>query len=123
VPATRLDALMASLGDPPIDLLKLDIERAEPDVIGTTPIEVFARIPQIAAEFHVFLDAAQRPAAIACIERLEAACFQAFDFSMNPGNVLFVNGRASQLSLADKAYFMATKYDSGAVRMITRAHH
>ncbi len=122
VRATRLDELLSSLGDPSVDLLKLDIEGAELDVIGTTPLEVFSRIPQIAAEFHVFLDAGQRPSAVACIERLKAAGFVAFDFSMNLGNVLFVNHRTWRLSLADKAYFLAAKYYSGAVRTVTQTH-
>ena len=77
---------------------------------------------QICAEYHVFLDPSQKSAAQDCIARVEAAGFTGFDFSMNLGNVLFLNRARRVPDLMDRANFAWTKYFSGVRRMITQTH-
>lgn len=105
-----------------IDLLKLDIEGAEIEVIETASREFFSRIPQIAVEFHAFLDKSKKSSAIDCIKTIESAGFTSFDFSMNLGNVLFVNQKFYRTSLLDIGYFTFEKYRSGIRRTITKTH-
>lgn len=122
VESIRLEDFLRAQGIGAVDLLKLDIEGAEIGVINDTPAAVFAGMGQICAEYHAFLDPTQKAAAMGCVARVEAAGFAGFDFSMNLGNVLFVNRTRRAPDLVDRVNFAWTKYYSGARRMITRTH-
>lgn len=122
VRASTLADILQETGCAAIDLLKLDIESAELDVIRTTDLSIFSRIPQMAIEFHAFLDQKQKTIALECIARLEEAGFYHYDFSMNLGNVLFINKRDWKMQGPDRLYFVFKKYSSGLVRTITQTH-
>jgi len=122
VESIRLDDFLKLHSIPAVDLLKLDIEGAEISLINDTPADIFSAMKQICAEYHVFLDPTQKKAALACVERLNDAGFEEFDFSMNLGNVLFVNRAQRSLDLIDKASFAWSKYSSGIRRMVTQTH-
>lgn len=122
VQSIRLEDFIRAQGIEQIDVMKLDIEGAEIDVIKDTPAEIVQDIPQICAEYHVFLDRTQKAAAEECTSKLRNMGFTDFDFSMNLGNVLFLNRRHRVPDLLDKANFTWMKYSSGIRRMITQTH-
>jgi FkbM family methyltransferase len=55
VETISLSALIQRLGITQIDLLKLDIEGAEFELIGSTPDDTLKRVGQITVEFHDFM--------------------------------------------------------------------
>src|SRR4051812_40334130 len=57
VNAISLDSIVAEHGD--IDLLKLDIEGAEPQVIPSA--SVLSRVRRVVAELHLFQDGEEQP--------------------------------------------------------------
>lgn len=101
-----------------IDLLKLDIEGAELDVFATCPLAVLQKIPQITVEFHVFQDWVQRALVLDIIARMRRSGFYALDFSRNLMNVLFLNEMLRPVLARDKVRMTATKYVSGAMRLL-----
>jgi FkbM family methyltransferase len=105
-----------------VDLLKMDIEGAELEVLGTTPVEVLQRIGQITVEFHDFIRPEDKPAIQAIIARLRAAGFQYLPFSTRTyGDVLFVNERHWRLSGSQKfRLMMQGKYEPGLRRVLAR---
>jgi FkbM family methyltransferase len=122
VPGSTIETIVPLINVTSIDLLKLDIEGAEIEVIETASPEFFTQIPQIAVEFHAFLDKSKKSAAIKSIKTIESVGFASFDFSMNLGNVLFVNRRFYRTSFLDNGYFAFEKYRSGIRRTITKTH-
>lgn len=102
VPGTTLEALAERVGR--IDLLKMDVEGAEVEILGSAPAPLLQAIPQLTVEFHDFKPAAGVSAAMVrgVLARMRSLGFDVFVNSLwTFGDVLFVNRRFLALSRAD----------------------
>jgi FkbM family methyltransferase len=92
VPALSLVDLLARLGSPRIDLLKVDIEGAEVEMFGSCPDELLKSMPQITVEFHDFNKVIPKVEAERIVHRLESLGFETIKMWMQSyGDTLFVN--------------------------------
>lgn len=98
VEGRTLDAILTEVGEPSLDVLKMDVEGAELDVLPGMSESAARRIAQITVEFHtdpVFGFAGSDKSAEIC-RHLGRLGFRAFDFSDGPiaqEDMLFVNRR------------------------------
>ena len=105
VRARTLESLLADIGAPTIDLVKMDIEGAEVGVLSTLPRRTLVGIGQISVEFHSdptfgfnLRDDVER--VIRLVRRSE---FECFDFARRPRlDVLFLNQRVHPLSAVNR---------------------
>jgi len=77
VRATTIDALLSAFGDQPVDLLKLDVEGAEAEILGTAA-EWPYRTRALTVEVHAPYTAGE------CIRDLERLGFDAYPFPGSP---------------------------------------
>jgi len=122
VQSITIESFLKKIGINSIDMLKIDIEGAEIELINSTSKSIFSKIPQISSEFHVFMDKKQHKPAVECIDKIKKSGFFCFDFSMNLGNVLFINKSERNILFKDKIYFILIKYFSGFRRFIKNTH-
>lgn len=120
VATVGLGAFCDQIGAGEVALLKCDIEGAELAMLEAARDDELLRLGQITIEFHDFLDASQRPAVRAQIERLRRLGFWAIDMSKNRMDVLLVNQRRHRLGPFDKAQIVATKYRRALGRIVRR---
>lgn len=102
VPGTTLEALAERVGQ--IDLLKMDVEGAEVEILGSAPDPLLEAIPQLTVEFHDFKPSAGVSAAMVrrVLARMRSLGFVVFVNTIwTFGDVLFVNRRFLPLSRVD----------------------
>lgn len=88
------DEFVGRLGVPRIDLVKVDIEGAELELFKESSAKSLQLCDQITVEFHDFMNKADVPIILECVERLESLGFAAFRCSLlNRSDMLFVNER------------------------------
>jgi FkbM family methyltransferase len=113
VAGKRLEAILAEVEEPRIDLLKVDIEGAEIEMLTTADAARLRGIGQITVEFHgdsVFGFGLHREVEEA-IDRLETLGFVALNFSRPlRTDVLFVNLALHRLSRS-RALWWQLRYD------------
>jgi FkbM family methyltransferase len=120
VPTVGLGAFCEQAGVADVALLKCDIEGSELAMLAAASDEQLLRLGQITIEFHDFLDAAQQPAVLAQIERLERLGFWAIDMSKNRMDVLLINQRRHPLGVLGKAQIAWLKYWRALRRVVQR---
>ncbi|GAB4355465.1 MAG: hypothetical protein Kow006_21810 [Gammaproteobacteria bacterium] len=100
-----------------IDLIKLDIERAELEVLEEANPEFLSRVGQITVEFHDFLWKEDVGRIGRCVRRMRRIGFQCFQMSWHDhSDVLFLNGNLHGVSVADKVYIAYVRYQRGLER-------
>jgi FkbM family methyltransferase len=113
VAGKRLEAILAEIDEPHIDLLKVDIEGAEIEMLTTADPTLLRTIGQITVEFHgdsVFGFGMYREVKQA-IQRLRGLGFLALNFSRPlRTDVLFVNVALHRLS-GPRALWWQLRYD------------
>jgi FkbM family methyltransferase len=98
VPIIALHDFLAEQHLESVDLLKLDIERAELELLST--FTDIAKLAQISVEFHDFMFPEQRKQVTQTIHLMRSKGFQCFNFSSpRRGDVLFVNPNLLPLPL------------------------
>lgn len=100
VPARSPDSILRSVGEPIIDLIKMDIEGSEVTALSQVDLAELARVRQITVEFHSApqfgFDIEDDVAAV--VARLCSANFECLDFSRDRTDVLFLNRAFSPAS-------------------------
>jgi FkbM family methyltransferase len=103
-----------------INLLKIDIERAELDLFESTPDDELLRCDQITVEFHDFLCPDDRPRVDAARKRLRDIGFFEIRFSLDNTDVLFVN-KKTRISPVHVLFLKSVvKYALGIRRRLER---
>jgi FkbM family methyltransferase len=103
-----------------IDLLKIDIERAELELLETLPQPILRDIRQICVEFHAFIRPHDLPRVREVIAAMRARNFFVLDFSRNLSNVLMINTQHNRLRVPEQAVLHTTRIVQGLKRMANR---
>lgn len=92
VSAVRLEEFLAQIGNPQVDVLKLDIEGAEIQVLESAPAEVLRSFGQITVEFHETFGITPLEDVLRVVRRLEELGFYPIRTKRDGwGDTLFVN--------------------------------
>jgi FkbM family methyltransferase len=96
VEGRTLDAILTEVGEPSIDVLKMDIEGAELDILADLTESVARRVAQLTVEFHTdaVFGFGRSDRAADVFRHLRKLGFRSFDFSNGPiaqEDMLFVN--------------------------------
>ncbi|GAB4225030.1 MAG: hypothetical protein Kow0049_02050 [Stanieria sp.] len=104
-----------------IDLVKVDIEGAEIDMFDLTEDDILQKVVQFTVEFHDFVDLKMKPKVEKVFQRLNALGFKRINFSLNNGDVLFVNTKFCRFSFLEYINIVVTyKYLPGIKRRLSR---
>ena len=105
VPTLSLADLMARLGNPRVDLLKVDTEGAEIAMLAAAPDDLLQRIMQITIEFHDFCGITPASEVATALDRLAGLGFQSVRMSgIGHQDTWIVNQRALGIGTAEVRY-------------------
>jgi FkbM family methyltransferase len=107
-----------------IDLVKVDIEGAEIDMFDLTENDILQNVVQFTVEFHDFVDLKMKPKVEKVFRQLNTLGFQRINFSLNNGDVLFVNKKFCRFSFLEYINIVVFyKYLPGIKRRLSRIFH
>ena len=120
VPSITLEKFLEQNDIEYVELLKIDIEGAEFPLFDSTTDKTLKNVEQITIEFHDFLDQSLTKDVRRIISRMESIGFYRKNFSLNNGDVLFINQQFHKLSLFDKLTLNIQKYGYGILRILKK---
>lgn len=118
VPSITYEKLLHDKNIQRVGLLKIDIEGAEILLFNSTKDEILQNVEQITVEFHDFIDKSLLEDVRHIITRMESLGFYRKNFSLNNGDVLFINEKFHNLSYLDKFMLNVQKLVHGIRRKL-----
>jgi FkbM family methyltransferase len=106
-----------------IDVLKIDIEGAEIDLLGSCSDDELKTVKQMTVEFHEFLYPEQAKPVAEILERMRRLGFWVLPFSLDNTNVLFLN-KSTRVGPAEVAFLRTfVRFGKGIARRARRTLH
>lgn len=121
VEIVTFSSFIKSYGIHYIDLLKIDIEGAEIDMLGSMDDGLFEKIGQMTIEFHDFMKPSDRPLVKDLIKKIEDRGFFVINFGWkNFTDVMCINMKRFEVDLTTKCGMYFLKYYKGVARILRR---